>query len=181
MGHARSCDPRLRSGTLPSPGGRITRAVTTAKDDTRSRRQTVPVREPMPPVAAVVSFIDGINRGDVAHLASLMTDDHGLHVFDEPPLLGKRANIDAWEGYRSSFPEYVIYPSRIASRGTEVVVWGHTTGSHLGLPDEDERQLTLLWRAVVHDGRLELWQLIEDTPERRSEFGVEWAIQDSNL
>jgi hypothetical protein len=125
----------------------------------------------MPTVAAVVSFIDGINRGDVAHLASLMTDDHRLQVFDESPLVGKGANIEAWRSYTSLFPTYVIYPHRFVVRNSEVVVLGHTTGSHLGLPDQQESALTLLWRAIVGEGRLSLWQLIEDTPSRRIEFG----------
>src|ERR1700751_4901562 len=120
------------------------------------------MRQPMPPVAAVVSFIDGINRGDVDHLANLMADDHRLQVFDESPLEGRQANIDAWVGYTSSFPEYVIYPHRLLARDAEVVVLGHTTGSHLELPDEQESGLTLLWRAIVTDGRLNLWQLITD-------------------
>jgi hypothetical protein len=123
-------------------------------------------------VAAVISFIDGINRGDVDHLAALMADHHRLHVFDEPPLEGKQANIDAWRAYTSAYPEYVIYPDRIVTRKTEVVVLGHTTGSHLDLPDEQESGLTLLWRAIVTDGRLNLWQLITDTPDRRTEFGL---------
>jgi hypothetical protein len=61
-------------------------------------------------VAAVVSFIDCINRGDVEGLGSLMTEDHQLRAFDEPPLDGKEANIAAWRGYCDSFPEYVICP-----------------------------------------------------------------------
>jgi hypothetical protein len=126
----------------------------------------------MPPVAAVVSFIDAINRGDVVHLATLMTDDHRLQVFDEAPLDGKDANIDGWRGYTLSFPDYVIYPHQLVARNTEVVVLGHTTGSHLHLPDEEESRLTLLWRALVREGRVHLWQLIADTPERRVEFGV---------
>jgi ketosteroid isomerase-like protein len=126
----------------------------------------------MPSVAAVVGFIDAINRGDIAHLASLMSDDHRLHVFDEPPLDGKEANIEGWKGYTSSFPDYVIYPHQLVARNAEVIVLGHTTGSHLGLPDDQESRLTLLWRAVVGDGRLHLWQLIADTPERRVEFGL---------
>jgi ketosteroid isomerase-like protein len=126
----------------------------------------------MPPVAAVISFIDGINRGDVDHLATLMTDDHRLHVFDESPLQGKEANIEAWSGYASSFPHYVIYPHRVVDRDAEVVVLGHTTGSHLGLSDEEESRTTLLWRALVKDGQLTLWQLIVDTPHSRAEFGL---------
>jgi hypothetical protein len=129
------------------------------------------MRHPMPSVAAVVSFIDAINRGDVAHLASLMSDDHRLQVFDESPLDGKEANLVGWGGYMSSFPDYVIYPHRIVARDAEVVVLGHTTGSHLDLPDEQESRLILLWRAIVREGRLHLWQLIADTPERRIEFG----------
>src|SRR4051794_11843148 len=96
------------------------------------------MRHPMPPVAAVVSFVDGINRGDVAQLSLLMTDDHELRVFDEPPIQGKQANIDAWLGYVSSFPRYVIYPHAIVADGWDVVVLGHTTGSHLCLPDDQE-------------------------------------------
>jgi hypothetical protein len=44
----------------------------------------------MPPVAAVVSLIEGINRGDVGHLAVLMADEHRLQVFDEAPVEGSR-------------------------------------------------------------------------------------------
>jgi ketosteroid isomerase-like protein len=130
------------------------------------------VRQPLPAVAAVVSFIEAINRSDVAHLASLMTEDHRLQVFDESPLDGKEANIEGWRGYTSAFPDYVIYPHQLVARNAEVIVLGHTTGSHLDLPDEQESELTLLWRATVRDGRLQLWQLIKDTPDRRVEFGI---------
>jgi hypothetical protein len=138
----------------------------------RPVRQAVVVRQPLPPVAAVVSFIDAINHGDVARLALLMSDDHRLHVFDESPVDGKEANVEAWNGYSSSFPDYVIYPHQVVAREAEVVVLGHTTGSHLDLPDEQESTLTLIWRAVVREGRVHLWQLIEDRPARRAEFGL---------
>jgi len=93
-------------------------------------------------------------------------------VFDEAPLEGRLANIEAWKGYASSFPRYVIYPHQLVSDGTHIVVLGHTTGSHLHLPDEQESALTLLWRATVSDGQLARWQLLEDTPQRRAEFGL---------
>jgi hypothetical protein len=67
-------------------------------------RQSVVVRQPMPPVAAVVSFIDAINRSDVGDLASLMSDDHRLHVFDESPLDGKDANIEGGGVTSRRFP-----------------------------------------------------------------------------
>ena len=62
-------------------------------------------RAPLPPLAAVVSFIDCINRGDIDGLSVLMTAGHTLQVLDEAPLFGKPANVEAWKGYASSFPE----------------------------------------------------------------------------
>jgi ketosteroid isomerase-like protein len=126
----------------------------------------------LPPVAAVVSFIDRINHGDVPGLADLMTDDHRLVVLDEPPVAGKAANIDAWEGYAASFPDYVIYPHEVVERDGRVAVAGHTTGSHLGLPDEQEARLTVIWLADVHDGRLASWHIAADTPAARAELGL---------
>ena len=52
--------------------------------------------------------------------------------------------------------------------GADVLVLGSTTGSHLGLPDQEERQLKVIWRATVHEGLLTQWQIIEDTPEQRA-------------
>ncbi len=98
----------------------------------------------LPPVAAVIGFIDCVNRGDIA----------------------------GWQGYASAFPDYVIYPHRIAEQGTRVAVLGHTTGSHLGLPDDQERAKTLIWLADVTDGALRLWRLLPDSPENRRELGL---------
>ena len=106
------------------------------------------MRAPQPAVAAVLSFIDAINRGDVERLGSLMAPDHRLHVLDEAPFDGLAANIAAWTGYTTAFPEYLIYPHRIEARGEEIIVLGRTTGSHLGLPDEDELRHRLARDAV---------------------------------
>jgi hypothetical protein len=72
-----------------------------------------------------------------------------------------------------SYPAYVISPHRLAERAGVVAVLGHTTGSHLGLPDDQEIQLTLLWVAEVVDGALHSWRLLEDTPDNRQRFGLE--------
>src|SRR4051812_40151547 len=96
------------------------------------------------PVEGGNRFIDCIKRRDLTGLAGCMSDDHRLEVLDEDPLVGKDVNTEAWRGYFESYPRYVIYPSRVAERGDHVAILGHTTGSHLGLPDDEERQLTLI-------------------------------------
>jgi ketosteroid isomerase-like protein len=129
-------------------------------------------RAPLTPIAAVVSFIDCINRGDLDGLCALMSDDHRLVVLDEPPLVGRDASRDAWKGYFSSFPEYVIYPRHISADGPRVAVVGTTTGSHLGLPDDEELQLGVIWVAEVTGGALSLWQVADDTPAARRRYGA---------
>ena len=130
------------------------------------------MRTPLPPVAAVIGFIDAINRGDVGRLVELMAPGHRLQVLQEPPVTGRDANRDAWHGYVTAFPDYVIYPDRLVHRGDDVLVLGSTTGSHLGLSDQEERQLKVIWRATVRDGLLTLWQVIEDTPGQRALLGL---------
>jgi ketosteroid isomerase-like protein len=128
-------------------------------------------RKPTPPVVAVIGFIDRINRGDIAGLGDLMTEDHQLLLFEEEPVVGKQANISAWQGYARMCPDYVIYPHQIAERDGLVAVLGHTTGSHLRLPDEEEARETLIWLAEVRDGALGTWRLVEDSPQNRREYG----------
>jgi ketosteroid isomerase-like protein len=87
-------------------------------------------RQPLSPVAVAISFIDCINRGDLDGLRELMTEDHTLVVLDEAPLVGRGANLDAWHGYFSAFPDYVIHPRHLVPSGATVAVLGTTTGSH---------------------------------------------------
>jgi hypothetical protein len=88
-----------------------------------------------------------------------MTDDHTLVVFDEPPLVGREANVTAWRGYVERFPRYAIHPHRTEHGGGAVTIIGHTTGSHLGLPDREERQITVIWRAEIVGGAVRSWTL----------------------
>jgi hypothetical protein len=75
-----------------------------------------------------------------------MTDDHELVVFDEEPMRGKALNIHAWKGCASAFPDYVIYPHSVAEPSPgRVAVLGHTSGSHPGLSDQEEGELSVIW------------------------------------
>ncbi len=126
----------------------------------------------MDDVEVVREFIAFINAGDMDALGRLMSPDHSLEVFDEAPLIGRDANVDAWRGYATSWPSYRIYEHAVGRRAPWVAVLGHTTGSHLELPDEDESALTLIWVADVIDGLVHTWRLEPDTIERRAWYGI---------
>jgi hypothetical protein len=127
----------------------------------------------LPSTAVALGFADRINRGDLQGLGAMMTANHRLEVFDEKPVIGRAANIAAWQGYLTAFPRYVIYPHRINAADDVVAILGHTTGSHLGLPDAEEQKLLLIWLAHIKDGAVERWCLIEDTPAHRQRFGLD--------
>jgi hypothetical protein len=127
----------------------------------------------LPPTATIISFIDCINHANVSGLGLLMAEDHALQVFDEPALVGRDENIEAWSGYLSSFPKYVIHPHHIAADGLRVAVVGHTTGSHLGLPDDREAALTLIWVGEVDRGLVRSWRLLEDNPGNRASLRLD--------
>jgi hypothetical protein len=66
----------------------------------------------------------------------------------------------------------VVYPQRITEQVGVVAVLGCTTGSHLGLLDEEERRQTLIWVAEVVDGLLRSWTLVEDNVDNRRRYGL---------
>jgi len=68
---------------------------------------------------------------------------------------------------------YVIYPHRIAERNGSVAILGHTTGSHLGLSDEEEAKLTLIWIAHTSSSTVTRWALVEDNPPNRRAWALD--------
>src|SRR4051812_27297505 len=97
------------------------RAMCRFRMSTSGMMRPVP-RRPAPPIAAVISFIDCINRGDLEALTALMDEEHTLRVLAEEPLVGREANVRAWRGYFTAFPNYVIYPRQITADGEHVTV-----------------------------------------------------------
>ena len=84
-------------------------------------------RRPLPALATTISFIDRINHTDLVGLTELMHADHRLVVLEEPPIVGRDANVDAWRGYFTAIPEYVIHPRFLAAS-----VW---TARHYARPE----------------------------------------------
>ena len=126
----------------------------------------------LPPIPAVLAFIDRINHRDVDGMLALMSHGHAFHAAEEPPVTGEAHLRAAWEGYFRAFPAYCVYPIRFAQKGNFVAVLGYTTGSHLNLPDEEERKLLVIWTADVENGRLKTWTVDDDSVERRYLVGL---------
>jgi hypothetical protein len=63
-------------------------------------------------------------------------------------------------------------PQAIATRDGVVAVLGHTTGSHLGFPDDEEAKLSLIWTSTIARGTLTTWKLVADTPGHRQRYGL---------
>jgi len=123
-------------------------------------------------MSVAISFIDAINHGDIDRLASLMDKDYSLVVFGKEEE-GRERGIEGWRGYAAAYPNYLIHPQRMVAEGNRAAILGHTTGSHLGLPDEEEEKLTLIWVAdVTEDGLVRKWELLEDTPKNKRETGL---------
>jgi DNA-binding PadR family transcriptional regulator len=164
------------TGAVVGFGLAYEQAVVAWLDDLCASPDASPARDrperAAPPVAVAVSFIECVNRRDLLGLGHLLAEDHELRVFDEPPLVGRSDNIEAWRGYFTSFPDYTIYPRAIVERKGRVAVLGHTTGSHLGLPDDEERRQTLIWLAVASRGEVRSWALIEDNRTNRDRYGL---------
>ena len=160
--------------TVPSPALRAWAqrgARTLSKQLLREYRDDV--RRRLPPVPLALAFVSCINLGDVPGRVALMTPDHRLQIFDEPPVVGRDANERAWTGYLESFPSYSIYPHQIADCGDGIAAGlGHTTGSHLGLSDAEESKETLIWLARTADGAVAGWMLVEDSSLNRARYGL---------
>lgn len=129
-------------------------------------------RSPLPPIALAVSFIDAINRQDLEALAHLLSNEHELRVQTQPPVVGREANRDAWRAYFGVCPDYVVYPEEVIEADGVVAILGHTTGSHLRLPDEEERAIGVVWRAeTTADGHITVWEVLDDSTDLRIRLG----------
>jgi ketosteroid isomerase-like protein len=128
---------------------------------------------PLSCIPAVIAFIDRTNHGDLEGLLALMSEGHTLQVLDEPRVSGKDVLGRVWQSYFDAFPTYLIHPGRITQSGNLVAVLGHTTGSHLGLPDEQESKIEVIWTASLESGRLVSWTILEDTPQVRHNLGLD--------
>ena len=119
----------------------------------------------------VRTFVSSINAGDLATLISLMTEDHVYYVDGEKPMIGKEAMRSAWASYFKLFPKYRIVIDQLYAHENNVIVSGHTHGSHV--PEEIETAPnSVLWDAQVRDGLIARWIIYPANPHNRERLGI---------
>lgn len=122
-------------------------------------------------MSIVRSFIQAINRRDVAAIADLLADDHVLIDSGGGEVRGRDAVRRAWEAYFGIVPDYCITVERTLAAGGTVVVVGSAAGTYAPggkLLEVHSWSTPAAWRAEVQDGRVAVWQVFADNePMRR--------------
>lgn len=122
-------------------------------------------------VAPLLSFIDAINRRDVAAIVDLLADDHVLIDSGGGEVRGRDAVRRAWEAYFGMVPDYCITVERTLAAGGTVVVVGSAAGTYSpdgALLEANRWSTPAAWRAEVQDGRVAVWQVFAvNEPMRR--------------
>lgn len=128
---------------------------------------------PSKPVQVTLDFVDKINQGNVDGLAALLAPDHAFMDLAGEVETGKQNLAAAWGDYLSTYPNYHIYIRQLFENENDVILIGHTTGSHLDLPDEEEfHDEAVIWVATVEDGLLSAWKLYNDTVETQLQLNL---------
>jgi len=113
-----------------------------------------------------LSLVEKINKHDVEGVIGLLSPDHRLIDIRGDIESDKSRIENAWKAYLETYPDYQIYIRRIILNDDVVYLMGHTTGSHLNLPDEEEfHEEGVIWASKVDQGKISLWQLYNDTLE----------------
>jgi len=108
------------------------------------------------PVVTVTAFNAAINGRDLDALAALMTATHRFVDAAGSSVEGRAACVDAWRGFFEAYPDYRNVFDELVPAGDGVVeVRGRSECREPAL-DGPAR-----WRAVVCDGRVEVWQVTE--------------------
>lgn len=133
-----------------------------------------------------LAFVERINRGDVAHLVELMTEDHEFVDMAGDSFRGRKLMREAWTDYFRLFPDYTIQVDAAMVNGDSMVLVGRSQGTlsaygrqALRRPDgslPEGMQGRAIWTARVQDGRVAQWRVCADTHLVRLCLGIGEAV-----
>ena len=119
-------------------------------------------------IAAVRAFVGAINKGDVAELSGLMTEDHTFIDSGGTVESGRDTMTKGWQKYLQMFPDYKVEIESVLQEGDLVAAFGSASGTYngrRGLVPENKIEMPAAWRAIVEDGKIKVWQVYADWTE----------------
>jgi ketosteroid isomerase-like protein len=113
----------------------------------------------------IYDFVSAINQHDVDRICSLMTDDHKFIDSQGNAAIGKEQMRAGWTGYFQLFPDYKIEITEILFNGDTFAAFGFAGGTYNGRGDKKENywHLPASWKAVIVNGKIQLWQVYADS------------------
>jgi ketosteroid isomerase-like protein len=114
----------------------------------------------------VMLFNDCINRGDLAGLSDLMTDDHVFIDSANNAISGKTRCVEAWRGFLAAFPDYRNQFERVRPLDGKAIIVGHSVCSDARLAGP------AMWTAKVDGQLIAEWRVYEDTSANRALLGL---------
>ena len=107
----------------------------------------------------ITDFAAAINSHDLEKIAALMSDDHTFIDSHGNEMTGKETMKAGWASYFGLFSDYYVEIEQIFSKGDVAMACGFA-GAGTG---ENAWRIPAAWRAIVRDGKIELWQVYADT------------------
>lgn len=117
------------------------------------------------PGQIVRDFANSINEHNVEKICRLMTDEHKFIDSQGNEITGKEKMREGWIGYFQLFPDYKIEIEKLFVDRDTVAAFGFAGGTYKGLSDKKENywHLPASWKAVIKEGRIDLWQVYADS------------------
>lgn len=119
-------------------------------------------------ITTVRAFVGAINKGDVAELSGLMTEDHTFIDSGGTVESGRDTMTKGWQKYLQMFPDYKVEIESVLQEGDLVAAFGSASGTYngrRGLVPENKIEMPAAWRAIVEDGKIKVWQVYADWTE----------------
>jgi len=124
----------------------------------------------MTPVEVTRAFIEKINAHTPDDLYELMTEDHTFVDGGGDVTQGRQAMRDAWQGYISMMPDYLITAEHIIAVENIVGIFGNASGTYTSdgrLKRGNTWQVPAAWLAMIRDGKVVHRQVYADNDSVR--------------